>query len=1426
MTPQSHPKPFTAAPCTRRRRSDAGRIVRGALARRGASPRADGNGARSRCRAGLTLISLFAAAALVMALFSATATAAITHNPEPFSPITGFTHPAGVAIDESTGNVFVADQNPANKILISGEEGGAPVGLASSEITGLEFEYNVAVGMAFDNSESVAKGTLYAYDETAHAIKRFTRDAVEEKYKPAGEIPAPGTGPAPRYSGAVGLTVDADGNVWLGDFRSESIYEWSPTGVKLHEYDTSAPPFPETSASPGALAIDNAGDLFVQQLGSHGGWKCPVDGSGELEPENCDNFLTESVRGVAYDPATNDVYFSLKGGVIEFDATSLEQIGTHPFGEEVLGGSTARIAVNSETGRIYVADLTSTKNDVAVFGPAVTVPTTTVEPASEVVGTTATLNGAIDPEGIEVTQCVFEYGPTGAYGEEVDCGEYEEGGTWHTLPTPGEIPTGAGAVPVRTKVTGLTSDGVTYHYRLVAENENGSERSPDTSFVTANTVISEPATAVASTSAMLHGTVRPEELQYTDCEFEYRIIATFGFDEAPCNPEAGDVPPDLGEHAVGAELTGLQPNTTYLFRLKATNSAATHYGQLLSFTTQGPPQIVQQRPLEVGQTTATLNAKIDPSGQPTTYHFEWGEDTSYGNRIPSEGELSLGSESEPISVSTSLTGLAPNTTYHFRVVAENAYGATASPGHRFQTLTALDSLPYDRAFELVSPPDKRPVGNMEQLAAIHQLYQVAESGDRAGYLILNGLEGSPTGGEVIYAGSRTGEGWSSTQISPPALVSAPGVNGQNFSATPGFIRYLDPHDLKCALVETYNPITADTPAADTEFGVFNLYRWNAADDTYTLITNRIPLNPEAHKPDQQGFYQVAGVSKDCSRIVFRSRAYSFISAATGLYEWDEGVLRDAALRPDGSTPGASGINPRTIARERNSVAPDGSFFFTASSDEGADAGRDAVFVRKGPGEVVDASRPTNGPTLGARYTGASPDGSHVFFLANYGIAGTSSAGPMEDCSNVSADNTAIHNTACDLYAYDVEGETLTDISADLNPADTKGAVVQGVMAMSEDGSVVYFATRGQLLSDLGRTYAQNLEGSGHANVYRYDASAPPDEALTYVGSLTAQDVRGQALILSTSPTNNWSSQANHDGSYFLYASRDDLGVNNPKEVELAYLFSAATGATACVSCPGDGSAPEERADIIQHPGLPAVIAGLRAGGSNVPPVSLSEDGRVVFNSEEVLAPGAIEGHGERLGTAAFQFLTETNVYEWDHGQVSTLATGAEETLGMGGPDGRDVFVKSFSRLSPHDFDYSADVYDVRSGGGFPPPAEPQAPCEVASGECQGPPAPQPLASTPASAAFSGEGNPGHSGRCNLPGQRARKLSRAAKPLRRRARRLSRAAHRLAHRKPRRARALRRRAHRLSVSAHRRATRAQRLSKRAKRCRRASRRAGR
>ena len=84
----------------------------------------------------------------------------------------------------------------------------------------------------------------------------------------------------------------------------------------------------------------------------------------------------------------------------------------------------------------------------------------------------------------------------------------------------------------------------------------------------------------------------------------------------------------------------------------------------------------------VGPTSATASGTVNPNGRSTSWYFEYGTTTSYGRRTSSR---SAGSGNANTQVSGSLTGLAPGTTYHYRLVASNGDGTTRGRDGIFTT---------------------------------------------------------------------------------------------------------------------------------------------------------------------------------------------------------------------------------------------------------------------------------------------------------------------------------------------------------------------------------------------------------------------------------------------------------------------------------------------------------------------------------------------------------------------------------------------------------------------------------------------------------------------------------------------------------------------------------------------------------------------
>src|SRR5207302_1768934 len=217
------------------------------------------------------------------------------------------------------------------------------------------------------------------------------------------------------------------------------------------------------------------------------------------------------------------------------------------------------------------------------------------------------------------------------------------------------------------------SANTTYHFRVSATNAGGTSTGADQTLKTlpnAPTVKTEAASSVSQTQATLNATVNPRGSNVSDCKFEYGTTTSYG-QTAPCAQTVGS---GSSAVAVSAAISSLTANTTYHFRISATNAGGTNTGP--DDTPKTPPNAptVQTEPASaVGQTPATLNATVNPNGSEVTEcKLEYGTTTSYGSSAPCTP--APGSGTSNVAVSALITGLTENTLYHFRIVAKNAGG--------------------------------------------------------------------------------------------------------------------------------------------------------------------------------------------------------------------------------------------------------------------------------------------------------------------------------------------------------------------------------------------------------------------------------------------------------------------------------------------------------------------------------------------------------------------------------------------------------------------------------------------------------------------------------------------------------------------------------------------------------------------------------
>src|SRR5262249_55543258 len=138
--------------------------------------------------------------------------------------------------------------------------------------------------------------------------------------------------------------------------------------------------------------------------------------------------------------------------------------------------------------------------------------------------------------------------------------------------------------------------------------------------------------------------------------------------------------------AVSASVKGLTPNTTYHFRISATNQGGTSKGADETLKTLEPraATVVTEAALSITQTSATPTATVNHNGaEVSECKFEYGPPTPYATRSPSP-PLQFGTS--PVAVSGLVKALTPNTTYHFRISATNPGGTSKGSDETFKTL--------------------------------------------------------------------------------------------------------------------------------------------------------------------------------------------------------------------------------------------------------------------------------------------------------------------------------------------------------------------------------------------------------------------------------------------------------------------------------------------------------------------------------------------------------------------------------------------------------------------------------------------------------------------------------------------------------------------------------------------------------------------
>jgi hypothetical protein len=756
-----------------------------------------------------------------------------------------------------------------------------------------------------------------------------------------------------------------------------------------------------------------------------------------------------------------------------------------------------------------------------------------------------------------------------------------------------------------------------------------------------------------------------------------------------------------------------------------------------------PPNVPELRDASVSGVTAgtaVLSGEVNPRSEPgeeaASWWFEYVSEEQFARegyagavRVPAGagGQLVASYEWSPVSVAVS--GLRAGAGYRYRLVGENAIsragGAPVIGEERvFTTQPAgVFGLLDGRGWELVSPADKQGA-LIEPLARFREFaVQAAAGGGAVTYVASDPTEAGPAsnpGYTQVLSGRGVGGWWSRDVLvgheRATAVTEHPEVPLFSEDLSLAVVQPLGAFDAGLSPLASeqtaylHHSFTDATPGEPCVSGCFTplVTAANTPEGTEFGVREEGPANlNDQCPPDPFCGPQFEAASPDLEHVVVHSQA-ALTGGEGGLFEWSGGVLTFVGEGEVGT--GREEVTNFIVAGSR-AVSVDGSrVVFKGRAD-----GKDGLLLRDTvTGETVQLGGSE------AVFVGASSDDSRVYFTSEEG-------GPLEECEILEEPGGALECRSSDLTGT--------------------ASVLAPLLGVSEDGSSVYFVSRGALTG-------AELDASGEAavngqpNLYasrggvvklvavlaEADASDwGNEEFLTAKAKVKVPEAALAGLTARVSPDGEWVAFLSRR-SLTGYDNRDAVSGRPDPEV---FLYDAVTGVLVCASCDATGARPRGGASV---PGWTMPLYQSRY---------LSDGGRLFFDSPDSLVPQDTNNTedvyeyeppaGEGAPSADSCTRMSVTFVVSAGGCVDLISSGSSPEPSSfldASENGDDVFFVTAARLSPSDLDSAFDVYDARVGGGEPAPAKP---VECQGDACQAPVSP-PETFTPGSLTFYGPGN--------------------------------------------------------------------------------------
>ena len=929
---------------------------------------------------------------------------------------------------------------------------------------------------------------------------------------------------------------------------------------------------------------------------------------------------------------------------------------------------------------------------------AVAAPEVSIDPVTAITATSAHFSGEVDTDPPDPSDPAFD-------------------ANWSFSCTPVCFETDSGTVLAADGTGSVATDAVlqpntSYTVTLKATNKGNSDEASE-SFSTPAvppTASTLPATKISDTAATIRGKLNPRNSP-TEYWFEWGA-EDCSTSSCASVPASEDADAGSGNSTVFASrpLSGLQPSTTYHYRLLAKNAEGTVASEDATFATTTTA---------VPESSCPNAGKVGVGLLPDCRAWEMVSppDKNGGLIIFESSRTRAAVDGSAVQFSSlQAFGDVVGTGVAADYIAERS--SEADPGDNGWSTHAItpqqEQLNY---FNFATGGEPRYLG------------QLSDDLEKGVFLAWSPLTDAPNVAETYNLYRRDD-------------LRTPGAGSYRLLTDSPFPlpMYLPPQlvgaseDFDHVVLHSKLPFTEDA-----EFDKNNVYEW---DQGSLRLANILPNGATAPGSVGGGGIGIIGdeytahpISADGSRIFFMSAEtegdiYVRINGRSTVQLNAPGPARYWDSSADGSrvffTTPSAGVYmwEQQDYDEQQSVAVDangGSFTLTFNEASTAPIASDAsaakvreeleALVTVKPGNVAVSGGP-GGVGAGTPYL--------VTFTGDFAGA---------NVAEMSADGSSLSGGASSAAVTTTQPvENLTQLNPD-HPGEPLNQAM-GVIGASRDGSYVYFVSLGQLVPG-----APPIKEPG---IFLWH-----EGEISYVSKMTWEDDTSFLLDGSGSPWGIRPKQAHvtPDGRHLMLISTNGKGLlsahggddydhgggcaDGDIGCKQLYVYSADKDELTCVSCKLGGGTATGEAQARSWGGYGIFGASFIAR----PNLPLTDDGRYAFfSSSEKLVPSDNNG----------QF--DAYVYDLVKDEARLLSSGEDALPSYfmdATPDGKDVFFATAEPLTGWDIDNTYDIYDARVGGGFPEPLPPPPSCQ--GDACQ--PAPQVLNDpTPSSATAQGPGN--------------------------------------------------------------------------------------